>query len=84
MNSRGENDHVRAKHLLHESYRYCGSFINNQEFSLSQLSIVLRLYVLNRLPVVFEDINTDYSMVEVRVCRLKDVIVGMLSIVKRV
>ena len=51
---------------------------------MSQLSIVLGLYVLNRLSVVFEDINTDDGVVEVGVCRLQDVIVCMLSIVKRV
>ena len=84
VDGRGEDDHVGAEHLLHQSDGDRGGLVNDQELSLGQLSIVLRLNVLNRLPVILEDVNTNHGMVEVGVCRLEDVIVGVLSEVKRV
>ena len=49
---------------------------------MSQLSIVLRLDVLDSLPVVLENIDTHHSVIKVRICRLEDIIVLMLPVAK--
>lgn len=56
--------------------------INDQELSLGQLGMVLRLDVLNRLPVILEDIDSDNGVVPVSVSRLQDVIIRVLAIVE--
>jgi len=64
VNSGGKDDHVGTEHLLDKGNRDGSSFINDQKLRLSQLRHVLRLDVLNRLPVVLEDINAHDCVVE--------------------
>ena len=70
MDGAAEYDHVRAKHLFHYCDGNGGCLIDNKQFCLSQLSIVLRLDVLDSLPVVFEHVHTDDCIVEVWISRL--------------
>ena len=81
MNRGGKNDHVWAKHLLNEGDWDCSSFINNQKLSLGQLRNILRLNVLDRLSVIFEDVNSNNCVVELWVGRLQDVVVCVFAIV---
>ena len=82
MNSRGKEDHVGAKHLLDKSNWDSRCLVNNEQFRLAKLSVILGLDVLDSLPMVFEHVDSDYSVVKVRVSRLQDVIVSMLAVIK--
>ena len=70
MNCAAEDYHVGAKHL----FDYCDGngccFIDNKQLRLRQLSIVLRLDVLDGLPMVLEHVHSDDCIVEVRIGRL--------------
>ena len=84
MHSRAENYHIWAKHLLDESNGDGCSLIDHQQLSLGQLGVILRLDILDRLPVVLENIDTHHSVIKVRISRLQNVIVLMLTVAKSI
>ena len=84
MNRRRKDYHVWSKHLLDECDRNCSCLINNQELSLGKLGVVLWLDVLNSLPVILEHIDSDNGVIPLSVGRLQDIIVCVLTIVKRI
>ena len=57
---------------------------DNEELCLAKLRVVLGLDILDSLPMVFEHVDSDYSVVKVRVTRLQDVIVRMLTVIERI
>ena len=82
VNRRRKDYHVWTKHLLDKCDWNRSCLINDQELSLGQLGMVLRLDVLNRLPVILEDVDSDNGVVPVSVSRLQDVIIRVLAIVE--
>ena len=84
MNSRGKEDHVGTKHLLDNGNWDGCCFVDNEELCLAKLRVVLGLDILDSLPMVFEHVDSDYSVVKVRVTRLQDVIVRMLAVIERI
>ena len=84
MNSRGKEDHVGTKHLLDNGNWDGCCLVNNEKLCLAKLGVVLGLDVLDSLPMVFEHVDSDYSVVKVRITRLQDVIVRMLAVIERI
>ena len=84
MNCATQYDHRRPKHLLDNSNRNGSRLINHKQLSLGQLGVILWLDVLDRLPMVLKDVYSHNCIVEIRICRLQDVVVCVLTIVKSV
>ena len=79
-----QNHHVGSEDVLHQRDWDRSSLINYHEFRLRQLGVILGLDVLNRLSMVSEDVDTHDSVVELRVGALKNFVVSVLFVVKRV
>ena len=84
MNRATQYHHIRPQHLLDDSDRYSSRLIDHKQLSLGQLSIILRLDVLYRLPMVLEHVHSHHCIVEIRVGRLQDVVVCVLTIIKSI
>lgn len=64
--------------------RDCRGLINDYQFCLPQDVGVLRSYILDGLSMVPVDIHPYDRLIEVRICGLKDGIIGVVLVVESV
>ena len=84
MNSGRQNDHIWSKKLLHNCDGYGSCLINNKQFCLRQFGMILRSDVLNCLPVISENINSDYGVIELRIGTLQNFIILVLFVIQAI
>ena len=84
MNRATQYNHIRPEHLLDNGNWNSSRLIDHKQLSLGQLGIILWLDILYRLPMVLEYVHSHHCIVEIRVGRLQDVVVCVLTIIKSI
>jgi hypothetical protein len=76
----GQEDEVRAKELSHKREGNGGSLVDDYQFCLAKDVGILRSDVLNCLPMLPVDVDSDNGLVEIRICRLDDRIICVVRV----
>eukprot|EP00126_Sphaerothecum_destruens_P002083 Sdes_comp15523_c0_seq1m4476 len=84
VNCGGHEDQIRAQKLLHERERNRSGFINHDQLGLPQLVVILRLDVLDHLPMLLENIHAHNCLVEAHVGGADQLVVDVLCVVERI
>ena len=69
---------VVANQLSHNRQRNRSSLVDNQQFRLRQQLVIIRLYVLDNLPMGLVDVDPDDRVLELLVPALDDLVIGVL------
>ena len=77
-------DQVRSEQRLDEGQRNGSCLVNNHQLCLAELGCVSWVDVLDCLSVVVKDVYSDDSLVELRVRRLADVVIFVLSVLESI
>ncbi|EGG25142.1 hypothetical protein DFA_03389 [Cavenderia fasciculata] len=80
VDGRREEDEVGPEQVLDVGEGDGGSLIDDDELCLAEFLVVLRLDVLDSLTMRAEDVDADYSIVELGVGRLDQLIVDVLGV----